>query len=357
MKTDKDLRVLIDDGMQIRVGTGIGKYSSQLYESLKQKIQVCDLNAFPAKKKTWFTRIKYLLYINSLKFKKKLKKYDVVHFTNYLMPLSIPKETKCVVTIHDLTAFSHPETLSFLHRLYFRFIIKFSLKHADLILCISNTIKEEIINRFPKLVRKQKMDVIYCGLPYNSLPTLPPERDNTFLYVGTIEKRKNISLIISAFNLFLAKSNSNYKLVLAGKMGLGSDEIIKEAKASPFSSQIIFTGYISDNKRDELYLNSGCLVFASLYEGFGIPQIESIYFGLPIILSDIPTNREITNNNGLYFKNNDSVSLAKAMTLFSFSKDGQIEKRRKLQPICTSFFYDNLIKNYISSYLYIIDKS
>ena len=353
MKTEKNLRVLIDDGMQIRIGTGIGKYSSQLYEYLKQRIQVCDLNSFPAKKKNWFTRIKYLLYINSLKFKKKLEKYDVVHFTNYLMPLSIPPKTRCVVTIHDLTAFSHPETLSFLHRLYFRFAIKFSLKHADLILCISKTIKEEIINRFPKLVRKQKIDVIYCGLPYSSLPTLPPKRYNTFLYVGTIEKRKNISLIISAFSLFSQQNKLNYKLVLAGKLGFGSNEIVEKAKSSPFFDRIVFTGYISDEKRNEYYLTSGSLIFASVYEGFGIPQIEALYFGLPIILSDIPTNREITKNNGIYFKNNPS-SLANAMAEFAFSKEKSIASAYKRQSNSNSYFCENLIEDYICAYLSII---
>ena len=357
------MKVLIDDGMSIRKSTGIGNYTWYLYNALVKNGIDATLNCFETKAKNkLLKRIKYLFYINSKKFLKMSSKYNIVHFTNFNLPIFKNKKAKYVVTIHDLGVFIVPKTFSLLFRVFSKLSIKHSLKHADLVLVISQSVKNEIIERFPKY--SDKVTFIYPG-HYNAIKkeyydklvfdssVLNSSIGNRgfFLFVGTIESRKNISFIIDSYILFRNSNPSTHvKMVLAGRFGHCSKFILKKAQNSQFSSDIIFTGFVSTDDINKLYNSALGYIYAPIYEGFGSTQLECMSCGLPLVLSDISTNREVSREYGVFFELKDKHSLSEKMK-YLISDHIDYQKIYQIgNMICKHFSWDLLVTQYIKAY-------
>jgi glycosyltransferase involved in cell wall biosynthesis len=320
----KQFRVLLDDGMQIPRGTGIGKYSEHLGRALDAVDGVSvDYLGYEQKGNRQSARLAYLRYINSKEFVELADSYDLCIFTNYAMPRK-RLTAKTAVTIHDLAVYDCPDTLPRLYLPYGRAMIRNSMRHADKIVTVSQTMAKAIKNRFPKQAGK----VTYAwpgvydhvragehGAPYEDQSLARASAAPFFLMVGTVEKRKNVEFVIEAFSEFRkhGKQNVGYKLILAGRPGFGFEDIQHCAQNSGFERDIVFTGYVSDDDCANLYRDALALVFPSIYEGFGSIQNECMAMGLPIILSDIPTNREVSRDYGVYFRLNSHESLSQAM--------------------------------------------
>lgn len=318
------LKLLIDDGMQIPLGTGIGKYSKCLYEALSRRddIQV-DLSTWePSGSNRKSNRVEYLKYINSREFLERVDAYDIVLFTNYAVPFRKPS-CKLACCIPDMVSFLHPEMLPVAYRYYNRMMIRNSIRKSDLILTISNSVKEEIAEHFPRYASKleytwlglyEGIRKVECPATYEDdiLATLEPQK--FFLFVSTVEKRKNVGLVLDAF-LKLRKRGvaEDYKIVFAGRLGYGSEEFVATASASEFVNDVIFAGYVSDRDLNRLYNEASAFVFPTVYEGFGFAQVECMSVGLPIILSDIPVNREVARDYGIFFDLNAENTLIEAM--------------------------------------------
>lgn len=358
------MRILIDDGMQIKVGTGIGKYSLYLYKELKKHLEKKDsvelfqFDKGNSSKKQG--RLKYLLYINSNKFLKKCGQFDVVHFTNYAMPFRKNRKTKYVVTIHDLASFIHPESLSMMYRVYNQFIVKLAIKNADQILTVSESVKNEIIERWPEV--KEKVKVAYPGLYsefeteniaeyYESELLKNIQWKKFFLFVGTIETRKNLQIIIQAFlEIKREKEEKNYKLVLAGRKGFGFEKYERLINESEYRNDIIVTGYLSSNDIIKLYKEASAYIFPSVYEGFGSTQLECMANHLPLILSKIPTNIEISKDYGLFFSLEDREELKEQMKKIINSDYNFQEKNQIADKVCKEYSWECLIEVYIKFY-------
>lgn len=365
LKGGKPMNVLIDDGMQIKVGTGIGKYSLYLYEELKKQqlseiaVDLFQFDKGKASKK--MGRWMYLTYINSTQYLKKTEKYNVIHYTNYAMPIRRNRKIKYVVTIHDLATFLHGDMFSGFYCLYSQFMIRYAIKNADIILTVSKSVKSEISDMFPKY--KDKVNVAYPGLysefkncnvkeSYeNEQLNLNMNNSTFFLFVGTIEKRKNVGMIIDAF--FEVKKRypeKNIKLVLAGRAGFGFNEFVDKVKQAGCEKNVLFTGYICTEDCKKLYSNAMAYIFPTVYEGFGSTQIECMAYNLPLILSNIPTNREISGDYGLFFELDDLNSLVGQMCRVIDKKFDQNSITKNAHIILEKFKWSNLVEDYIYSY-------
>ena len=351
-------RLLIDDGMQISLGTGIGKYSKSLYEALSRRSDVIVdlLDWTPESFDRKANRAKYLKYINSNEFQKTASSYDAVLFTNYAVPFRrMPCKTICCIA--DMVAFLHPETLPVAYRYYNRAMIRNSVHKADLVLTISDSVKREIVEHFPRCAPKVAYTWLglYEGIhkdddpaPYEDSNLASLKAQNFFLFVSTVEKRKNVGLVLDAF-LELRKSGAaeGYKMVFAGRLGYGSEEFTSQASSSEFANDVIFTGYVSDADLNRLYNEASALIFPSVYEGFGFAQIECMSVCLPIILSDIPTNREISRDYGIFFDLDDPDSLVGAMRSVV---DGGIDRTRLCEiaeRYLPDFNWDSIAQQYV----------
>ena len=352
------MKIFIDDGLQMTYKTGIGNYTSNLIKHLSKKnISLCVAQHKKFFHKNIFNRIKYIFDINfSKKYKNSYKECDFIHYTDYVMPY-IREKGKCkfVVTIHDLVCFKYPDTLPFLYRTYIKFNIKYSMKNADIILTVSESIKNEITDIFPKYI--EKVYVVPCGVSnkfkclsnseineYTKKYIIP---ENFFLFVGVLEQRKNVKFLIKAFEY--AKETKkilrdlNYKLVLVGKEGKGFKDIQSQIKNSKFRNDIITKGFIDFEELLLLYNKSKGFLYPSIYEGFGLPILESISCGSKILASKIPTNYEIAFEYALFYKNDDYISFAEQ--LINLINSSRNEERAK--EILNFYDYDIIISKYV----------
>ena len=202
-------------------------------------------------------------------------------------------------------------------------------------IAVSENTKRDLISIYN--IPEQKISTIYSGIAQIFQPNLqetPTAKriknkyqlpQKFILYLGTIEPRKNIETLISAFELFKKPAaHKNYSLVLAGKHGWQSDKIKKQIKKSPFRDMIKFVDYIAPEDKPYLYNLAEIFVYPSLYEGFGFPVLEAMACGRPVITSHASSLPEICENAAMYIDPNNINDIARAIT--SLANDNQQQR-------------------------------
>jgi len=245
---------------------------------------------------------------------------DVFFTPSHSIPFTHPKNS--VVTIHGLEFKYCPECYSPKDRLLLELNISASVKWASKIIAPSENTKKDLM-KFYK-VNPEKIKVVYHGIVIGNWKLVNWEIKNkskksqcfNILFVGRIEKRKNLVNLIKAFEIF--KNNpqlqiTNYKLLLAGKEGYGFEEIKKAVFESPNKNDIILKGYVSEKEKEKLYKNADVFVMPSLYEGFGLPILEAMSYSVPVICSDNSSLPEIAGGAGLLVDPNNIQEIAEAM--------------------------------------------
>ncbi len=291
------MKILVDDGLSTTVElTGIGHQCLGLFQHLTKlaDVALADyrlLRHLPRK----LRRAVYLAMANTWRA---LGSYDVIHFINYYTPWTPFRGTK-VVTIHDLWMFRRPESLPPRYVTYIQRAVASALQRANLIIVPSYATREEITVFFPK-TPPEKIEVCFNGLrdifwskPNDDEPdTLRLKDKNFFLFVGTLEERKNVALLLDCFQEARKTKAiaSETMLVLVGRNGFGYEQIIRKI---PDDGSVKVLGHLSDQELFRLYHRAKALVYPSLYEGFGIPLIEAMSCGMPIIRSEIAASAEI----------------------------------------------------------------
>lgn len=220
------------------------------------------------------------------------------HGTNYMVPLW--QRCLTIVTIHDLSLLLHSDT----HREDLVRRAKRRLptmtRIATHILTDSEAVKKEICEHLA--VNPQKITAVplasrrmFSPVPleqtYEARRRLGVE-DDFILFVGTVEPRKNLITLVRAFDELMRTTNLRPQLVVAGQKGWLTDDLYKYVEQSDLKDRILFTGYLSDNDLASLYSACKVSVYPSLYEGFGLPPLEAMACGAPVITSRIPVIME-----------------------------------------------------------------
>lgn len=178
-----------------------------------------------------------------------------------------------------------------------------AFRRAQKIITISEATKSELMQLFG--VSAQRINVIHCGftricdLQEKSVANIPKKY---FFFVGTFKERKNVLNIVKSFALFSKKDPYGYALVLAGKSSKSSEymrSILRVIKKENIEDRVIFIGHISDNELVFLYKNATALVFPSLLEGFGLPVLEAMSCGVPVITSTVSSLPEVAGDAAL----------------------------------------------------------
>jgi len=207
-------------------------------------------------------------------------------------------------TFHDLSFVVYPKFYSLKSRLWhFLLNAKKIARKAELLLAVSDHTKQDLQNIWQ--ISKEKIFVKYPEQKNLFLKNDATPREKIALFVGTIEKRKNLLNLINVFNNF-NESYLNYKLILVGKTGFGSAKIFNAGKNN---KNIIFKNYLSENDLTELYQAAEFFIFPSFYEGFGLPLAEAMFYGLPILASANTAITEIVGQAGLLFNTFDNNQL------------------------------------------------
>ncbi len=245
------------------------------------------------------------------------KKIDLLHSPGFTLPFI--KTCKQAVTIHDMTFFNYPEHHTFLKRIYFPMMIKHAAKRADLIFADSENTKQDIIKILK--VKPDEIQTVHLGVEdiffekRNEKETkriLSKYNINKkyLLFVGTIEPRKNIATLISAFAKL---PREDLDLVICGKLGWMYDEIFSLIKKEGISEQVKLLGFVPDEDLPSLYANSEVFVYPSFYEGFGLPVIEAMASGCPVITSNLSSTKEIAGESAMLIDPNDQEELIQAI--------------------------------------------
>jgi len=175
-------------------------------------------------------------------------------------------------------------------------------------------------------IEDKKISVVYNG--YNLPKKVPMKQHNKnlspyFLYVGTIQPRKNLETLIEAFST-LHSTHPEFKLIMAGKKGWLYDAIFKQVEKLNLKEYIHFLGYVTDEEKNNLYAEATALVLPSLYEGFGIPLLEAMALGCPVISSFSSSLPEVGGEACLYFDPKNGTDLVEKMSLLITDKDLRI---------------------------------
>jgi glycosyltransferase involved in cell wall biosynthesis len=224
--------------------------------------------------------------------------YSIYHSPFPSLPFFLPRKSKKIITIHDLIFLNRPNDYPFLELLFIKFSLKNAVKRADLIICVSEYTKNCLIQKFPKLINKTEvvLNSTYNKIENNllisdgQLEHLVNKKIKYFVLPSNRHPRKNIKNTIHAF-INSKYFKNNYKLVLCG-LDESSEKIIND--------NIIDFSYLNDNDYQHLLKNSHGLFYFSYEEGFGYPITEAMNLNIPIFCSNIPSTKEIFDNDDKY---------------------------------------------------------
>ncbi len=248
----------------------------------------------------------------------KKEKLDIIHDTNQVGPFLFKLRAKTVQTIHDLTALKYPH----LHKSYVAFghgfLLPRIIKNVDHFVADSQSTKDDIIKHLH--VSENKIDVAYAGIDDSYRVLRNTEKvlrkykiDYPFLlHVGVIEPRKNLVRLVRVFNQ-LRKVNKKYKLVLVGPRGWKSRKVFETIKKYNLQKHIIFIGKVPEPDLPLFYNSADFSVYSSIYEGFGMPVVEAMACGCPVITSNISSLPEIAGNAAILVNPFSAKSIFSAM--------------------------------------------
>ncbi|MCJ7804906.1 glycosyltransferase family 4 protein, partial [Patescibacteria group bacterium] len=225
---------------------------------------------------------------------------DVFHSSDWTQP---PSRAAKVTTIHDFGFLKYPETAHPKIKAVHQRRLDWVKKEADLVIAVSQSTQKDIIEILG--IPEEKIKVVYEAAPedlkavkdkkkINQVKKKFKINGNYLLSVATLEPRKNLKRIIESFKMLKAK---DLKLVIVGKQGW--DDSLPKLNFKRQTSNVVFTGYISEEDKITLYSGAVCFVFPSLYEGFGLPILEAMKCGCPVLTSNISSMPEVAGHAGL----------------------------------------------------------
>jgi glycosyltransferase involved in cell wall biosynthesis len=242
--------------------------------------------------------------------------FDLFHGTNYEIPLWSRRPT--VLTIHDLSLLKHSEVHEERLVQRARWRLPLMAKSASRIITPSNSVKTEVCEAFavdpdkvavtpeaPRSAFKRRKDP-------ELLKRLGID-DDFILFVGTIEPRKNLRRLVDAFDEVLRTTSLSAKLMIAGGQGWLMDDFAASIKQKGLEQRVCLTGYLQDEDLCTLYSSCAVFVYPSLYEGFGLPPLEAMACGAPVITSRIPSLMETVGSAARLVDPNDTGDLARAL--------------------------------------------
>ncbi|MCG2791721.1 MAG: glycosyltransferase family 4 protein [Actinomycetia bacterium] len=246
-------------------------------------------------------------------------KADILHCPDYLIPPTLNKNI--VLTIHDLAFIRFPQFNFPWFIKKYTIEVKRNAKRAKKIIADSQSTKNDIVNFFN--INPSKVSVVRLAADafFRKLPSKEKGKgvlkkyniDKKYiLSVGTIEPRKNFTTLIKAFNI-AKKRNAGfgYKLVIAGRTGWKSEATYTEREASPYKDDILFIGKVSDEDLLQIYNQAELFVYPSLFEGFGLPPLEAMSCGLPVMASDSSSLKEVVGDAGILVPSEDHREISR----------------------------------------------
>lgn len=335
---NKPLQVAWDNSLARRNPTGTGVYASHLIHELSAQPEV-NLRVFDGWDPWRRNRGVYGdqgilararravtgLFWSHLYFPFALRKerFDLLHSPAFVVPLGCPCPS--VVTILDLSYLVFPNQFERRWQTYVQMMMPSVLRTVSGVICISEHSKKELLRSYK--ISPDRVHVVYCGIDHERFqPGNAIDRDwaqsvglkkDYVLHVGTLSQRKNIPLLLRAISCLRSRNRfQDLQLVLAGPelaVLQGGSEIHDTIEALGLQDIVVLTGHVSDEYLPGLYSQAKMLAMPSLYEGFGLPVVESMASGTPVVASNTSSFPEVAGDAALLVPPTDEQAFANAM--------------------------------------------
>jgi len=266
---------------------------------------------------------------------------DVLHFPDFALPYY--RQGQSIVTIHDLSFMVRPECAEAGLRRYLSETVPRTVKRADQVIVVSESIKQELIERLR--TPAEKLHVIYNGVSPQFRPFGQPEREaleevrtrhalpeRFALFVSTIEPRKNLVRLVEAWaKVKQTPAGRERKLILVGRKGWLYEPIFQRIAELKLENEISWLNFVPDDDLPALYNLADLFVFPSLYEGFGIPPLEALACGRPVVVADNSAMAEIFKGAATLCQAESVNSIAEAIiiSLENLDNSNQLIKERR----------------------------
>lgn len=235
-----------------------------------------------------------------------LNGFDVVHCPTARVPFRGKPRARTIITIHDLVPLAAPETHRLTYRVYFRFVLPRALDRFDSIVAVSESTRRDLQRFYAIDAARIRVVPEACAWRPVARSAVVMEKEAYFLWVGTLEPRKNLRRTIEAFTAWRTRSGSRDRLLVVGARGWGESGL-------SLADGVEVLGYVDDSRLRDLYGRAKALVYPSLYEGFGFPVLEAMTLGCPVITSRNSSLPEVAGDAAIYCDPLDVASIGSAM--------------------------------------------
>jgi len=273
----------------------------------------------------------YLWFEWSLPFM--LRKYKADLFLSTDSYLSLRTKVPTCLVVHDLAFEHYPEHYVTSHRLYWKHYSPLFARKATRIATVSTYSKTDIVDKYK--IDPAKIDVVYNGAHSEYRPLTPEQREAAkaefadgceyFVFAGAIHPRKNILNLLKAFVAFKKHQRTNMKLIIVGRPAWKYDEVEEMKNNMPFKDDVRWVGYQNIDNLSRIMGGAYALVYASLFEGFGIPILEAMQCDVPGIVSNTSSMPEVAGDAALLTDPTDAMDIAEKMHLLY--KDETLRKK------------------------------
>lgn len=369
-------KVIIDGLSLLSPLTGVGRYNYEIASRLEEFKQL-DLTYFYGyySKQLLQThqnkRLKNLKsFIKKIPLAKKItrkiimllskfytKTYDIYWQPNFI-PLEEVKAKKVITSVHDFSSIIHKEfhpkeRVEYFEKYFFK-----NIKRSDILICFSQFTKNEILQYFD--FEENQIEVIPHGVKNDFLKTyddltLNFEIPKKFiLTVGSIEPRKNLIGLLKAYNMLDENLKKEYKLVLVGFKGWENREIMELINKN--KTNIHYLGFVTDEELAKVYNLASLFVFPSFYEGFGLPPLEAMACGTPVVTSNLTSLPEVCEDAVLYCNPHNEIDIKEKMEKIlkdkTLQKDLSIKGKKQAQKFSwekSALAHLDILKNTLNS--------
>lgn len=281
-------------------------------------------------------------------------KIDIIHSLHYSFPL-LCYWVKRIVTIHDLTFFIYPEVHTWVKRYFFRYFIVLACRISDVIICVSESTRNDLskyINNVKAEVYVVPLAVSTLGISEGDVKSVRSKYgivSDYILFIGTLEPRKNICNLLKSFGTN-DNLSSNYQLVLVGKKGWYYQSIFDMIHQLNIEKSVILTGFVTEKEKFSLLSAASVFVYPSIYEGFGLPVLEAIGYGIPTVTSNVSSLPEVAGDAAILVNPNKVEDLSSAIETILTNDSLQIEMKLRSVEQANKYSWENTAKQTIKIY-------
>jgi glycosyltransferase involved in cell wall biosynthesis len=351
------MRICIDTQSTGGQKTGIGRYASDLMASLREIAPEHDyLGINPVRTVKMRTNRRLLWQQVQVPRIARRLRADLIHLTGFDVPVRRP--CPAVLTVHDLIGMLFPADLPLISRLYWAFWLPYTMRFASHIVAVSEHTKLDITRLLH--VPAARITVIQPGVGSRFTPLTSHDGFRSFrrkhglpkkyiLFVGTLEPRKGLDTLLAAFRR-LSVSMPDIGLVIAGKRGWFMDWFLAYAERPHLKDRIVFTGYVDDEDLPSMYNAAELFVLPSRYEGFGMPVLEAMACGTPVVCSNRASLPEVAGDSAFQVPPDDPEALGLAMREVLFDERLRKGMRQKGLTRAGSFSWKKAARSTLDIY-------